>query len=103
MLHTLGMAVAALALLLFNVGLWLEVGWGPFWQTAFCCITVMIGLAHGLLLQLPRLSAAQRCVQRATGWAIALSVALICALVISPDRVAEAVGYPRSPPSPSCC
>ena len=87
--------MAALALLLFNAGLWLEVSWGAFWQTAFCCIVLMIGLAHGFLLQLPRLAPAQRWVQRASGYAIALSVALICAGIIGSDRVADAFGYPQ--------
>lgn len=95
LLGTLGLVVAAVALLLFNAGLWLEVSWGPFWQTAVCCITVMIGLAHGFLLQLPRLAPAQRWVQRMSGYAIALSVGLICALIISPDAVGETFGYPQ--------
>ena len=94
-LGTLGIAVAAVALLLFNAGLWLELSWGPFWQTAFCGVTVMIGLAHGFLLQLPRLGVRQRWVQRAAGYAIALSVALICLGIISPDRFADAFGYPQ--------
>ncbi len=95
LLGALGIAVAAVALLLFNAFLWLEVSWGPLWQTAFCSITLMIGLAHGFLLQLPRLSPAQRWVQRAAAYAIALSVALICAGIIRPDQIAEAFGYPQ--------
>ena len=95
LLGALGIVVTVVALLLFNAGLWLEVSWGPFWQTAFCCITVMIGLAHGFLLQLPRLAPAQRWVQRAAAYAIALSVAMICAGIISPDRIADAFGYPQ--------
>lgn len=95
LLGALGIAVAALTLLLFNAGLWLGVDWGPLWQTAICGVTVMIGLAHGFLLQLPRLLPAQRWVQRAAGYAIALSVALICAFIISPDAIGEAFGYPQ--------
>ena len=86
LLGTLGLVMAALALLLYNVGMWLEVsgfGFGePFWKTTICCIAVAIGLAYGFLLQSPRLAPAQRWVQRAAGYTIAWSVALTCAFTI---------------------
>ena len=100
LLGTLGLVISALTLLLFNAGLWLEVSLlgGPFWQIVFCGITLMIGLAHGFLLQLPRLAPAQRWVQRAAGYAITLSLTLICAVFIFPDlakRIDQVFGYPQ--------
>jgi len=88
-----GIAAAIIAVLLLNAGLWLEVGWGGYWQTVFVFITIAIGLAHGFLLQLPRLRPSQRRLQIASGYAISASVALICAGIISPDGLLGLPGY----------
>jgi hypothetical protein len=81
-LGVLGIAVALIGLLLVNVGLWFEPGAWTFWKIAFVFVTVSFGLAHGFLLQLPRLNVGHRWVQALSAASIALLVLLISGALV---------------------
>ena len=72
-----GIVIAVIGLLLFNLGLWVEVGGWAFWKVILIFVTATLGLAHGFLLQLPTLHNAHRWVQTASAISISLLVTVI--------------------------
>jgi hypothetical protein len=76
-LGVLGIVIGLIGLVMINFGLWFDADNWEYWKLVFVFVTVTLGLAHGFLLQLPRLNAVHVWVQPVSAVCIALLVALI--------------------------
>lgn len=73
-----GVALSALTLLTFLLGIWAEISEGEFWQVAFSLLVPSVGVAHALLLALPQLTSWARWVQAAA----ALNIATLAGMIL---------------------